>query len=155
MKHLVAAAGAALVVAAATSRSLAAPEEIPLDVVFLPSGGCEVAAGAGDPTFEPGVVPSDDSFACRLPVLPAKTPVRLTVTLPAGSRPGESTFPRLTWHAQSGVWRGRATLPSSPTLVKVPIEGGAADRGGRLLDVATLAGAILAVAWTLVRGKQS
>jgi len=154
MNRLVAAAAVALVVAVATGPAHAVPAEIPLDVVFLPDGRCHVGTGTGTVPLQPGAAPTDDSFACRLPSLPEKTPVRLTVTLPEGARPGGSSFPRMAWQARAGVWQGTAMLPSAPTLVKVPIEGGATDRGARQLDAATLAGAALAVAWTLARGRR-
>ena len=155
MTRLVAAAAAALVVAVATGPAHAVSAEVLLDVAFLPGGDCHVGTGTGTVSRQPGAAPPDDSFACRLPSLPEKTPIRLTVTLPEGARPGGANFPRLAWQLRAGVWRGTATLPSAPTLVRIPVDGGAADRAGRLLDAATLAGAALAVAWTLARGRRS
>jgi hypothetical protein len=127
-------------------------------VEFSPNGDCIVTASGPHGRANVTYPRRTAELRCAVPALsqtPGPEGVMLEVALPPGLGRPSGEFPRLEWRERDGRWVGAAALDGSPAFVRIPPPSGPGRSRGRMLDVIMLAATVLAVAWSVVRGRRT
>ncbi len=128
-------------------------------VEFTAAGECIVSTASAVGRAKVKYARRTPEWRCEVTALakpPAGERFELEVVLPEGSARPSGEFPRLSWSERDGRWTGVASLPAPPAFVRLPAAGQGLDRWrSQMLDVTVLAATILAIAWSVVRGRRS
>ena len=122
-------------------------------VEFTSEGDCRVSSTG--PGFRGNVTypRRTDARRCAIPAGARGEPVVLEVVLPAGTPRPAGEFPRMSWREVDGGWIGTAHLLAPPAFVRIPEGDDPSARLARVLDVAALVAAAIAILWSLAHGR--
>jgi hypothetical protein len=127
-------------------------------VEFTAAGECVVSTESAAGRAKVKYARRTPELRCEVTALakpPAGENFELEVVLPAGSARPSGEFPRLRWDERDGRWTGVTRLPAPPAFVRLPPERGSGAWRARALDMTVLAATVLAVVWSVVRGRAS
>ncbi len=127
-------------------------------VEFTAAGECVISTESAAGRAKVKYARRTPELRCEVTALakpPAGESFELEVVLPAGSARPSGEFPRLRWDERDGRWTGVTRLPAPPAFVRLPPERGSGAWRARALDMTVLAATVLAVVWSVVRGRAS
>lgn len=126
-------------------------------VEFTPDGECAVSMTAGSGHASVTYPRRTTEMRCAVPT-PAKAAsgdVVLEVVLPAGRGRPVDAFPRLEWAERDGHWIGTGRLDGAPAFVRIAPDWGLQRWRSMALDLTVLAATIIAIVWSIARGRAS
>ena len=135
----------------------AALAETRIRVEFKADDECAVSTTAGNGRASVTYPRRTTEMRCVVPALAEATggEVNLEVVLPPGQGRPVDAFPRLDWAERDGRWIGTGRLDGVPAFVRIAPDWGLQRWRTRALDLTVLAATMLAIGWSIIRGRAS
>jgi hypothetical protein len=131
--------------------------ETRIRVEFTLNDECAVSTTAGSGRASVTYPRRTTEMRCAVPTPAdaASGDVVLEVVLPAGQGRPVDAFPRLEWAERDGRWIGTGRLDGAPAFVRIAPDWGLQRWRTRALDLTVLAATIIAIVWSIARGRTS